>query len=328
MTFFFINQNLHDNNIIQLKRGNCFDQWCSYYLLQLQQVLESENRTPKNNRNELKQISQESCERNPSRSPGALEDRVRHGKICEPGGGKRNNNSVRGITNHHHHKKGLGDPYSVRGLNVEFHITSDKCTLVCTVCHWLRWKTRTLWKVLSSCASTPKHIHWLANHHSVNLSWQSTVWEPAKGTIFVLVLEVKFFVAWKHWQIWSFLHCFKIVDRMTLEPFAVHHSNCLIQKWVERLGLCIVHCASLQSVTQKDLKIKVLLLNCTCWMLAHCTLLFPLFPQNQVVCLHFESFSGWSHTEGKSQIGMDDDWFEVNQNEKNLKKCLWEIIVN
>ena len=144
MTFFFINQNLHDNNIIQLKRGNCFDQWCSYYLLQLQQVLESENRTPKNNRKKLKQISQESCERNPSRSPGALEDRVRHGKICEPGGGKRNNNSVRGITNHHHHKKGLGDPYSVRGLNVEFHITSDKCTLVCTVCHWLRWKTRTL----------------------------------------------------------------------------------------------------------------------------------------------------------------------------------------
>ena len=62
-------------------------------------------------------ISQQSCERNPSRSRGALEDRVRQGKICEQGGGgKRNNSSVRGITNHHRHKKGLRDPYSVRGL--------------------------------------------------------------------------------------------------------------------------------------------------------------------------------------------------------------------
>ena len=61
-------------------------------------------------------MRQQSCERNPSRSQGALEDRVRHGKICEQGGGKRNNSSVRGIANHHRHKKGLRNPYSVRVL--------------------------------------------------------------------------------------------------------------------------------------------------------------------------------------------------------------------
>ena len=51
----------------------------------------------------FREISQENCERNPSLSRGALEDRVRQAKICEQGGGKRNNGSVRGITNHHRH---------------------------------------------------------------------------------------------------------------------------------------------------------------------------------------------------------------------------------
>ena len=62
-------------------------------------------------------ISQQSCERNPSRSQGALEDRVRQGKICEQGGGGKRNNSVRDgdITNHHRHKKGPRDPHSMRG---------------------------------------------------------------------------------------------------------------------------------------------------------------------------------------------------------------------
>ena len=61
--------------------------------------------------------SHQSYERNPSRSRGALEDRVKQGKICvQGGGGKRNNSSVRGIANHHCHKKGLRDPYFVRGL--------------------------------------------------------------------------------------------------------------------------------------------------------------------------------------------------------------------
>ena len=56
-------------------------------------------------------MSQQSSERNPSRSRGALEDRVRQGKICEQGGGgKRNNSGVGGITNHHRHNKGLRDP--------------------------------------------------------------------------------------------------------------------------------------------------------------------------------------------------------------------------
>ena len=47
-------------------------------------------------------ISQQSCEKNPSCSRGALEDRVKQGKIC---GDERNNSSVGGIANHHHHNK-------------------------------------------------------------------------------------------------------------------------------------------------------------------------------------------------------------------------------
>ena len=65
-----------------------------------------------------RKMRQQSCERTPSRSRGALEIRVRQGKICEQdGGGKRNNSGVRRITNHHRHKKGLRDPHSVKGLN-------------------------------------------------------------------------------------------------------------------------------------------------------------------------------------------------------------------
>ena len=65
-------------------------------------------------------ISQQSCERNPSRSRCGQGWRHTHRQDSEIGFVSNGQWTVRvrGITNHHRHKKGPRDPYSVRGFKV------------------------------------------------------------------------------------------------------------------------------------------------------------------------------------------------------------------